>query len=166
MALVLTKPYTDTAVSGVTSLSMPLSIVNIPADFAVKSEVTGETVITNLTCPTDRPEKCRFAVSDVADIYRGSGIDANLYTPSRKGISLVVALNDVFNITDSVDATYQAAVPLSAHIVLKLPANSLITGTVVKDFVGRLNDFLFSTGVVDTARLESLMRGSLTPKGL
>lgn len=166
MALVLSTPYTDTSVSGVTSLSMPLSVLNFPADFRVKSEQPQEVVLTNLTCPTDRPERIRLAISDVADIYRGSAIDANLYTPSRKGVSLVCAITDVLNMSDSSDTTYQAAVPISAHIVIKIPNNSLITGTVVKTLVGRLCDTLFSTGVVDTARLDALIRGSLKPTGV
>lgn len=166
MALVLTHPYTDTPVSGVTSLSMPLSVLNFPKDFSVKSEQPGEVVLTNLTCPTDRPERFRFAISEVADIYRGSAIDVNLYTPTRRGVSVVAALTEVLNISDDVVATYQAAIPVSAHIVLKLPNNALITGTEVKALVGRLCDSLFSTGVVDTARLDALMRGSLKPKGV
>lgn len=166
MALELRKPYVDTAISGSPALKLDLAPVNFPVDFAVVSDVPGENQITNTTCPTDRPERFRFACSDVKDVYKGSGIDPNLYTASRYGTSVLVQLSDVYSIVDTVDPTYQAALPISGHIVLKVPNNQLVTGEVIKAFLGRLCDGMFNTGVVDTARLQSLVRGSLKPKGM
>lgn len=166
MALELRKPYVDTAIAGNPTLKLDLAPVNFPVDFAVVSDVPGENQITNTTCPTDRPEKFRFACSDVKDIYRGSGIDPNLYTPSRYGSSILIQLSDVYSVVDTANPAYQAALPLTGHIVLKVPNNNLITGEVIRSFLGRLCSGAFGTGVVDTARLQSLVRGSLKPKGM
>lgn len=164
--LTIVKPYVDTPIAGNPTLSLPLAPVNFPADFAVVSDVPGEVQVTNTTCPTDRPEKFRFAYSEVKDVFKGTGIDPNLFTPSRYGASVLVQLTDIYSITDSVDPKYQAALPLSGHIVLKVPNNQLLTGEMIKAFLGRLSDGVFNTGVTDTIRLQSLLRGSLKPKGL
>lgn len=166
MALSIVKPYVDTPIAGNPTPKLDLATVNFPADFAVVSDVPGEVVVTNTTSPTDRPEKFRFACSDVKDVYKGSGIDPNLYSPSRYGASILIQLTDTYSVIDSVDPTYQNALPLSGHIVLKVPNNQLLTGDMIKAFLGRLCDGAFSTGLADSARLQSLLRGSLKPKGM
>lgn len=166
MPLELKKVSVDTPISGSPTLNLLLAPLNYAVDFAVVQDTPGEVKISNVTCPTDRPELMRFAVSEVRDIYKGANIDPNLYTPSRRGVSLVVGLSSVYSITDTANASYTAAVPISGHIVLKMPNNQLLTGQMIKDFLARLTDGMFNTGVVDTTRLQSLFRGSLRPKGM
>lgn len=166
MALRLNVPYTDTPVSGSPTLNLGLMPVNFPVDFSVMEDVAGEVIVTNSTCAVDRPERFRFAASDVKDVYKGTDIDPNLYTPSRRGVSVVIQLTDVYSLTDDTNTSYQAALPVSGHLVLKMPNNALLTGDMVKTFLSRLVDGAFTTGLVDTARLQSLLRGSLRPKGL
>lgn len=166
MALSIVKPYVDTPIAGNPTPKLDLAPVNFPVDFAVVSDVPGELSVTNTTCPTDRTEKFRFACSDVKDVYKGAGIDPNLYTASRYGTSVLVQLTDIYSVVDSVDPKYQAALPLSGHIVLKMPNNQLLTGEMIQAFLGRLCDGMFNTGVADSARLKSLLRGSLKPKGM
>lgn len=157
---------TDTSVSGVTSLSLPMAVLNYGADFKVKVDDPSEAIITNLTSPIDKPERFRYALTDVKDIYKNADIDSNLYAVSKRGISLLCQLTDTWTITDSTDATYESDLPVSGHIVLKIPSNQLLTSTMVKDFIGRLVAGLFATGVVDTTRLQSLLRGSLIPSDM
>lgn len=166
MAKSVVKNYTDTPISGVTSLTLPISVVNFGKDFRVKSDEPGEAILTNLTSPIDRPEKFRFAMSDIKDIYKNSGIDANLYSPSRRGVSVLVQLTDTYSVSDSVDTKYDVALPMEAHLVIKVPSNELITSQMIQDFVGRLTSGLFESGVVNTNRIKSLFRGSLIPTDL
>lgn len=154
---------TDTPISGVTSLTIPVGLVNYGADFRVKSNEPGEVVITNLTSPTDRPEKFRFAMSDIKDIYRNTGIDPSLYAPSKRGISILGQLTDVWTVVDSADPSYDVALPMEAHIVMKVPANDYITADMVLAFLGRTVDSLLETGVNNSNRLKALLRGSLLP---
>lgn len=163
MAKSVVKNYTDTPISGVTSLTLPMSVVNFGKDFRVKSDEPGEAILTNLTSPIDRPEKFRFAMSDIKDIYKNSGIDANLYSPSRRGVSVLVQLTDTYTVSDSTDTKYDVALPMEAHLVIKVPSNELITSQMIQDFVGRLTNGLFESGAVNTNRIKSLFRGSLIP---
>lgn len=166
MAKSVVKNYTDTPISGVTSLTLPMSVVNFGKDFRVKSDEPGEAILTNLTSPIDRPEKFRFAMSDIKDIYKNSGIDANLYSPSRRGVSVLVQLTDTYTVSDSTDTKYDVALPMEAHLVIKVPSNELISSQMIQDFVGRLTNGLFESGAVNTNRIKSLFRGSLIPTDL
>lgn len=153
----------DTPISGVPSLTLPIGLVNYGADFRVKSNEPGEVVITNLTSPTDRPERFRFAMSDIKDIYRNTGIDPSLYSPSKRGISILGQLTDVWTVVDSADPSYDVALPMEAHIVMKIPASEYLTADMVLAFLGRTVNSLLETGVNNSNRLKALLRGSLLP---
>lgn len=163
MAKALSLNHTDTGVSGVTTLSLDRAILNFGVDYRVKSQDANSAVLVNLTSPVDRLESFKFSVSPVKDIYKGSQIDPSLTDSSRRGVSILCALTDVVTITDSIDATYRVDKPMSAHIVLKLPYDDLITPAVVEDFIGRLVSGLYESGWLTTTRIAALMRGSLLP---
>lgn len=154
---------TDTAISGVSSLTMPLSVVNFPIDFTPKSRTAKEVILTNLTSPLGAVETVRFAVNDVANVFTGTGVAPTVWTPSKHGVSVLIQLNDIFTVSDSVDATFRQDLPVSGHIVLKVPDHELLTGDVLKAFLGRLTDCAFNSGVVGSERLAALCRGSLLP---
>lgn len=158
--------YTDTPISGVTSLDLSRGLVNFGADFRKKSESTNELILTNLTSPVDRPERFRYAYNDVANVYSGTGIDATVYSPSKKGVSVLIQLTETFSVTDSVDPTYRIDLPVSAHMVLKIPANENITAAMVETLIGRLASGAYETGSETVSRLQSILRGSLTPADL
>lgn len=165
MALHLQKPYTDSPVTGAVR-NVTIGALNFPENFALAQDIPGQVQVTNMTCAPDRPEKFRWALQYVNDIYKNSGIDPNLYTPSRRGASLVCQLSDVYSVVDDATPTYQAALPISGHIVLRVPVNGLLTGTEVREFLLRLVAGLFPIKTVDATALEALFRGSLRPKGL
>lgn len=166
MAKSVNVGYTDTPISGVSSLTLSRGLVNYGADFKVKSDEPNEAIITNLTCPISYPEKFRWSYSDVADVYKGTGIDPGLFAPTRRGVSLLCQLTETWKVTDSVDASYEVALPVSAHVVLKVPTNDNITPAMVQTLIGRLISGLYETGLNDTKRLSALLRGSLEPADL
>jgi len=166
MSKTVSTNYTDTAISGVTSLTFPRGLVNFGADWKVKEQEPTEAIVTNLTSPLSFPEKMRFCSSEVADVYKGAGIDPSLYAPSRRGVSILSQVTEVWTVNDSTDATYQVALPVSAHLVIKVPNNENITPAMVQTLVGRLISGLFETGKTETTRLAALLRGSLIPSDL
>lgn len=153
----------DTAISGVPSLSLPLAVLNLPVDFVTKTRSNKEVVLANLTSPLGAVETIRFAVNDVANVYSGTQIQPTMWATSKHGVSILAQLNDIFSVTDTVDASFRQDLPVSAHIVLKVPDSELITGDVLKAIVGRLVDALFDSGAVASSRLVALARGSLIP---
>lgn len=163
MAKIVATNRTDTLVEGVPSLSMARAVLNYAADYAVKSDSSNEVILTNLTAPLDAPERFRFAVSEIKDVYKNTGIDPTKQSASRRGVNLLAQLTGVYTVTDDTDALFKEVLPLEGHIVLKIPASEYITGDMLIAFIGRLVSGLFATGSSTDARLKSMVRGSLTP---
>lgn len=164
MSKVKSNGYTDTAIAGSPVLTFPRAAINFAADMRVKSNQPGkEVVLTNITSPIDRPEKIRIAYSDVANVFSGSGVEATVFTPTKRGVSILAQVTDVISITDSADPDYRIDLPVSFHLVVKVPANENISADDVETGIGRLLSSLFDTGVSSTSRLEAILRGSLVP---
>lgn len=160
--------YTDTTLSPDTSASLTLlrAPLNIGVDYAVKSNKPGEVVLTNITSPADRVEKIRFGFTEVADVYKGSGIDPAYYGPSRKGVSVVVQLTETQRVVESTDINYAVDLPISCHLVIKVPSHELVTATTVETAIKRLLSGLYPKGGTTLTRLTSLLRGALVPPEL
>ena len=167
MAKVKSTGYTDTAVEGVSALTFPRAVLNIGTDFRVKSDQPGkEVVLTNITSPVDRPEKIRVAYTDIANVYLGTGIESSLLAPTKRGVSVLVQATEILSVTDDTDPDYRIDLPVSYHLVIKVPASEHINAADVQTGIGRLLSGLFDTGVATTSRLESILRGSLVPTEL
>lgn len=166
MSKTVSVNYTDTAISGVSSLNLARGLVNFDADWKVKHDEPNQLIVTNLTSPISFPETFRFGCQEVADVYKGSKVDATLYGPSKRGVSILAQLNEVWTVNDSTDATYQVALPVSAHIVIKVPSNENITPAMIQTLLGRVTSGFYNTGLATTERLQAMLRGSLKPSDL
>lgn len=156
--------YTDTPIEGVTELPFARGLVNFKQDFRVKSDQPGkEIVLSNITSPLDRPEKIRIAYSEVANVYANSGIDASVCAPTKQGVSILVQETNVLTVSDSTDPDYRVDLPVSYHLVVKVPSSEFISAADIQTGIGRLLSSLFDTGVSTTSRLEAILRGSLSP---
>jgi hypothetical protein len=156
--------YVDTAFSGSTTMTFPRGGLNFTANFRVKANNPGkEVVITNISCPVDRPENLRIAYTPVSNIYAGSGVDPSISAPTKQGVSILCQLTEIQSVTDSVDADYRVDLPLSCHLVIKVPASEHVTAALVHTMVGRLLSGLFDQGATTASRLDSILRGSLVP---
>lgn len=166
MSKVVSVNHTDTPISGVTSLELARGLVNYGADFVAKQDSPDTVIVTNLTSPLTYPERFRFSAQEVANVYQGTGVDPTFYSPSKKGVSIVAQLNEIWTVTDSADATYNVALPVQAHIVLKIPNNENITPAMVETLLGRVVSGLYETGSESTTRLQAMLRGSLKPSDI
>lgn len=166
MAKVLSTNYVDTPISGVSSLKLERGLLNFGADFKVKSDEPNEVVITNLTSPVVYPERMRISSSEVVNVYNGSSIEPSLYSPTKRGTSLLVQLTEIWKVTDTDNPSYEIALPVSAHLVIKVPNHELVTPAAVENLVGRTISGLYETGQTTTTRLTALLRGSLKPSDI
>lgn len=157
--------YTDTAFGSPETLNLVRANLNFSADWQEKSRSANEIVLVNINSSTDRPEKIRIACSEVKDIYQNSGIDPASFAQSRKGFSLVVQITEVGRVTESADGS-SVDLPFSAHIVIKAPANELVTSTVVETMVKRLLSALYNENSDTLTRLTGLMKGAVVPPEL
>lgn len=166
MAKIVNKGYTDTPVEGVSSLTFPRAVLNYKADFRVKGNQPNEVVLSNITSPVDRPEQIRVAFSNIANVYSGTTIEPSLAAPTKRGISVLCQVTDVMSVTDDTDPDYRIDLPVSYHVVIKIPANENLTTALIQEGLGRMISGLFETGSITLTRLEALIRGSLVPTDL
>lgn len=154
--------FTDTAFGAPAVLNLVRANTNYGADWSPVKQTPGETIITNITASTDRPEKIRIAYSEVKDVYAGSSIDPAYMAPSKKGFSLVAQITEIARVTETVDASFYD-LPITAHIVIKAPANELVTATVLETILKRLLSSLYNDNLTTIARFNELVRGVVTP---
>lgn len=166
MAKTINFGYTDTPISGVSSLEFPRGLVNFGADFRVRSEKKDEMLLTNITSPIDRPEKFRIAWSLVDSVYNGSGISVANQAASLRGVNLLIQLTEVATVTDSADPAYRVDVPISVHCVVRVPAVDQLTEEHIQTVLGRLISGFYETGSETTSRIKALLRGSLEPSDI
>lgn len=153
----------DTNISGVTPPSLTLPVINFPIDYRVKVDNSKEVVITNITTPLDQPESIRFGYSEISDIYKNAGLNTDQIIGSKNGLSVLAQLNTTLKVTDDTSATVLGYLPISAHIVLKVPKSGYITDDVLKSVISRLVGTCYNEGKFN---LMTLTRGAITPKGL
>lgn len=163
MSKTINVGYTDT-ISVTKSLARP--DLSYAADFRVKSNEPAEVILVNLTSPIDRPETVRLGYTEVKDVYKNTSIDPSVMAPSKKGIQILAQVNDTFSLTDSVDPTYRVDLPVSAHIIVKIPCCEYITPLQVDQLVSRAVSSLFDTGAITDTRISQMLKGSLVPTGL
>lgn len=166
MAKVVNKGYTDTPVEGVSSLTFPRAVLNFKADFRVKGNQPNEVVLANITSPVDRTEQIRVAFSNITNVYSGTSIEPSLAAPTKRGISVLCQVTDILSVTDDTDPDYRIDLPVSYHLVIKIPANENLTTTLIQEGLGRMISGIFDTGSTTLTRLEALIRGSLVPSDL
>lgn len=160
MSKTINKGFTD-KVSATKSINIP--DLSWDVDFKTKSDEPNEVILTNVTSPLDRPELFRFGYSEIKDVYKNTSIDPSVYAPTRRGIQILCQVNDVYSLTDSVDANYRVDLPVQAHVVLKVPACDVITADMAEELVQRAVSGLFATGSVTSAKLSAMLRGSMRP---
>lgn len=164
MAKTISRSYKDTPITGVTSLKFDRGLLNFKEDFRVKSNTGGkEVVLTNITSPIDREETVRLACTEIKNVYAQTSIDSSVYAPTKRGLSILAQVNDVLSVRDDQIPDYRVDLPVSAHLVIKVPSSEHISAREVEILVGRLLSSLYDTGATSASRLEAILRGSLLP---
>lgn len=158
--------YTDTLDTGSATRTFTRANLNWPVDFVATEKSDMKFQGANKTSPMDQLETIRVQASEISDVYKGTSIDPSAYSGSRKGLSIVAQVNDILRVTDSVDTTYQVDLPLSAHMVIKVPQNSMITSDHVMALAGRCLATLFDSNQLTSGRIANLLRGAMTPTGV
>lgn len=158
--------FTDTADAGSATRAFTRANLNWPVDFVVTDKGDMKFQATNKTSPLDQPENIRVQASEISDVYKGTSIDPSAYAANRKGLSIVAQVNDILRVSESTDINYQVDLPLSCHIVLKVPQNSNVTADNVMALAGRALACLFDSDQVTSARIANLLRGAMTPAGM
>lgn len=145
-----------------------ISVVNLSyaTDFKKSSDEPEEAIITNITgSELTSPESLRYGVSQVANVYTGTRTDATTQFPSKKGVQILVELNENYRAVNSVTGL-EVDLPCKGRIVLRVPNNSAVTADLIGDLLQRTIAAAFATNLSTSSRVVGLVRGSLLPDGL
>lgn len=157
-------------------LTSDTSIQTLSPDWAAfsktdKSKGT-DVIITSLSAPLACPTTYRFQASAVNNVYTNSGVDPNFRGQTTRGVSFVVGIKHGLVGSDS-ETGEQIILPLSSHIVVKVPANVEVNGDIILGSIERLLGGLDDTSILGATRRErvakrinSILRGGLTPPTL
>lgn len=163
MSISINSGVRDTAISGVSPITLSVPTLNFSEDYKLKSQGPNEVVLQNITTPLDQPETIRFGFSPIKDIYKNSDVNQDIIVNSRKGVQVLAQLNTVYNVTDSTDAKFVKQLPVSAHLVIKAPQASEITDSLILAVIARLVGTLHENG---KNNLRSLLAGVLAPRNV
>lgn len=171
MAKTTSFGYTDTKAANPLSISVPQ--LDYSKDFSRDTRVSrsGEVILTNVTSPLDQPETLRLAIENVANVYANTQIPTYNRSVTTRGVQLLLQTNDILRVSDAASSDVDCCcdgsfdLPISCHMVIRVPLNQYITADVVMQVAKRNFGMLFD-GNNTTARLNQLLRGTLLPPGL
>lgn len=157
--------YTD---SVLTTLNVAVPQLSYAKDYSVRTERAEEVILTNTTSPLDQPETIRYAIQNVGNVYAGTPVAVESQSVTKRGVQLLIQLNDILRVTPDEESSSNCCciapydLPISTHIVIRVPLNSNVTADTVLQVVKRNVAALFE-GNNTSARLNSMLRGALKP---
>lgn len=127
---------TGTAQALATPTHQPLA-PNV-GSFKYSKDDPGESILMNVAGALDQPNSIRYGVTRIADVFKGSPA-APVAGQRVDGNSFLVQLAETWKVYDGADTSVQPYyLPVSAHMVLKLPVDALVTGALVETLLLRL----------------------------
>lgn len=110
----------------------------LPTEVVYVKDEPGEAVFRNPAAGLAYPTKHRVSVQDVANVFTGS--DAKpIAGQNTSGISILLQLTEVWREGYYTDTEMPLPlVPVSAHLVLKVPSSVLVTPAQLSGLVSRL----------------------------
>lgn len=164
MAITANFGFNDTTNSSAAQPALNPTVLNYGSDYRVISDDDSSCLITNIKTPVDQPDTIRVATQDVANIYSNTSLKANQISAARQGVSVVLQENSVYKVIDTdlpLAATY---LPVSMHLVLKVPTGYSIPEADLISQIKRLLGALYEED--GTFRIQTLVKGAVKPKNL
>lgn len=115
-----------------------LTPLYVPTAYVVQNDMPGETRYANTSAPLDQPNGFRLAITNIADVFKGVPNLSPVAGQNRGGLSMLAQLTETWKVDDAADSLAPYYLPFSAHLVIKAPADALVTSAVVFDGVRRL----------------------------
>jgi hypothetical protein len=104
-------------------------------DWIHSKDDPGESILVYAAGDLTQPNSIRHAVSSVADVFKGTGV-APIAGQRTEGLSILTQVIETWKVSgDGITPYY---LPVSAHYVLKIPVDGLVTGTVAAALLDRL----------------------------
>lgn len=165
MELITSFGYTD---SVATKKSIQIPDLSYDKDFATTKETSDEVILTNVTSPLDQPERLRYSIQSIGNVYSGTGIEPSYQSVSKRGVSVLGQVMDTILVTPTDEggcccaASYM--LPIEAHWVARAPIHQAVTAEMVLTVLLRSFSTAFGTGLITADRLNAILRGALNPR--
>lgn len=105
------------------------------AEAAYSIDDPGNAVIVNVAGALDQPNSIRYSVSPVADVFKQSPVNPGV-GQNPAGVNILIQVNEVWKVTDT--DLGERLLPVSGHIVLKLPTDAQVTASAVGSLIDRV----------------------------
>lgn len=105
----------------------------------------GEAVYTNVAAALDQPNSIRFAVAPISNVFNNVALNP-ISGQGVAGLSMLCQVNEVWKVDDAADSLAPLLYPASAHMVIKVPTDALVTPAVVSGLIMRLFGAPFRNG--------------------
>lgn len=164
----MSKTLTTNQPTSTVTTTLTVPVPGWKDSYRVAVDKAGEAVLTCITAPLDAGSDFVMKSSTIPNIYKNSGsIPVGLRDGSTTGVKLLCQKNEIWTVTDDSDSTYRVNVPVSAHLVLTIPNNALITESDVTSLINRCIGGLYEVnGSSSESRLSALLRQALIPSGM
>lgn len=132
----------------------------VVASYLAQKDDPGETIYSNIVTALDQPNKLRFSVSPVADVFKNAEATA-LAGQRVDGLNILCQVTEVWKVYDGADnSVIPYYLPVSAHQVLKIPIDANVTDAAVAALMARLTGAtLHGTVLTLTGGIGPLMHG-------
>jgi hypothetical protein len=146
----------------ITSETILTPKVPVFGSYAYSVDDPGNAILKNVVGALDQPHSIRYAINSVADVFKQSEV-APYAGQSTAGVNILVQLNESWKIQQAMTSLDIGYLPVSAHIVLKLPTDALVTSSVVEALLARLIGTLSRSSVgTRESVLDLLLHGVTT----
>jgi len=126
--------------------------------YVLRTDNPGETVYQNVLCNIDQPNYVKFSAAAVPDMFKNIALSPIEGQAGIQGLNYLVQVAETWAMRDGI-ATPSAYLPVSAHIVLKLPQHVAVDATAVAGLVCRLLGALCGTNQDLPSGLGSILHG-------
>lgn len=145
-------------------------VPNWRANYRITSDKAGDVALTCVKTPLGADSEIILKSSTIPNVYKGAGskIPATMRGLNNTGVKVLLQTNETWTVSDSADATFGYSLPVSAHLVLSIPNDSMITEDLVINLVDRTVGLLYEKGDDGEAvsRVSAILRQALVPENM
>lgn len=119
---------------------------DLVTDYRWEKEEPGEAILRAVVGSVDQPNRIRYAVSSVPNLFTGQSVVSPASGQPTLGLSILTQVQEVWKIDDSADMLAPIYYPASCHFVIRVPNHSLVTSAVVAGLMRRTIGAPFRNG--------------------
>jgi len=120
--------------------------------YRLLSQKPDEAIYTYASSALDQPNKIRHAIQRVGNIFANSGVVPD--SGQRvNGLSILSQVMETWKVEDAANTAFNPYyLPVTGHVVMKFPVDTLITSAVLEAFMRRIFGSVFASAAATLAQ--------------